>query len=145
MDINKIITDCHNIARGMAPKRSGNLRNNAIKITKRKSNGFTITYSAVDANYIKFVEEGTKNKDGSVRIQAQNFIEQTWINLSNYLHALDNGEEDLYKYSNREYKTIGKRELMSGNPDYRRAIHRQSILQHYQNEGRDTLYRKRGE
>jgi hypothetical protein len=145
MNTNKIITDCHNIARGIAPKRSGNLRNNAIKITNRTSQGFTITYSAVDANYIQFVEEGTKNKDGSVRIHAQHFVEQTWINLSNYLNALDKGEKDLHKYANKNYKSIGEKELMSGNPDYRRAIHRQSIFQHYQNEGRNTLYKKRGE
>jgi len=142
MDTNKIIMDCHNIARGIAPRRSGNLRNNAIKITNRSSKGFTITYSATDAFYIKFVEEGTKNQ------RAQGFIEKTYLHLANYLHEIGNGKNAKYKIANQQYKVKGERELFTENTDYRKLMHRQSIFQYYQTEGRqykdgsDLLYRR---
>jgi len=145
MNENKIIMDCHNIARGMSPKKSGNLRNNAIRITNRTSNGFKITYSGVDANYIAFVEDGTQYQD------AQKFIYRTWLHLVGYLNSVCNGENNPHKYASKTYKMIGEKELLTENTNYRRAVHRQSIYQHYatqgmtNSDGTERLYRRRGE
>ncbi len=122
----------------LAPYDTGNLRHNAIKILRRK-NGFTIKYSAVDAYYIQFVEEGTKTQKG------QGFIEKTYITLANYFANVENGIQMLNQDANKEAKNKLNMELYRENPDYRRLVHRESIFQHYQTQGTENLYRRKGE
>jgi len=138
MFTNKMITDSHRIAKSLAPRDSGNLRENAIRVIRRK-NGFTINYSTVDAYYIQFVEEGTTKQ------KAQNFIARTYIELSNYFANVEKGNEKAHNKQGETTRQKLNMELYRENPDYRRLVHTQSIYQHYANEGRDTLYRKRGE
>ncbi len=133
MFTNKMMMDSLNIAKSLAPIDSGNLRHNAIKLLRRK-NGFTIKYSAVDAYYIEFVEDGTKNQ------KAQRFIENTYKTLSEYFANVGKGNEQ-----GENTKNNLNMELYRDNPDYRRLVHRESIFQHYQTEGTDKLYRSRGE
>jgi len=140
---NKLITDCHSIARGFAPKDTLNLSKNAIKIVNRSSNGFTIRYSSVDANYIGFVEEGTKYQD------AQHFIARTYIELSMYLNTLGRKNTNKITKSINTARQLGDIDLYKDNPDYRRLVHAKSIYQHYETQGMknkdgsDMLYRKR--
>ncbi len=133
MFTNKMMMDSLNIAKSLAPIDSGNLRHNAIKLLRRK-NGFTIKYSAVDAYYIEFVEDGTKNQ------KAQRFIENTYKTLSEYFANVGKGNEQ-----GENTKNNLNMELYRDNPDYRRLVHRESIFQHYQTEGTNKLYRSRGE
>ncbi len=128
-----MMMDSLNIAKSLAPIDSGNLRHNAIKLLRRK-NGFTIKYSAVDAYYIEFVEDGTKNQ------KAQRFIENTYKTLSEYFANVGKGNEQ-----GENTKNNLNMELYRDNPDYRRLVHRESIFQHYQTEGTNKLYRSRGE
>lgn len=48
---------CLNIAKGLSPFDTGNLRYNAIK-SKPTNDGFVIIYSLQDAYYIRLLEEG---------------------------------------------------------------------------------------
>jgi len=139
MITNKMISDSLRIAKSLAPIDSENLRYNAIRVTNRNSNGFTITYSSVDAYYIQFVEDGTEYQE------AQHFIENTYINLSNYFDAIGNNDRISNIYRNSIAQDKLNKELFKDNPDYRRLVNSRSTFQYYQNQGRDTLYRKRGE
>ena len=136
---NKIITDCHSIARYLAPKDTGNLSRNAIKIRNRTQNSFTLTYSATDAYYIGFVNEGTKHQP------AQHFIENTVQHIVVYLNSVSQGKQPANHRVLTKAIASNDNELLQGNPDYRRFVHTQSIFQHYQTEGTDRLYRKRGD
>ena len=138
MITNKMMTDCHRIARSLAPKRSRNLELNAIKLLRRR-NGFTIKYSSTDAYYIEFVEEGTSMQ------KAQNFIARTYIELCNYFANVESGNENAYNKQGETARQKLNMELYRENPDYRRLVHRESIFQHYHTEGTDRLYRGRGE
>jgi len=139
MDTNKMISDSLRIAKSLAPVDSGNLVHNAIRVVNRSSRGFTIQYSSLDAYYIKFVEEGTAKQS------AQGFIKNTYLHLSEYFYNVGNNNTKSNEYKNDEAKSKLNMELYKDNPDYRRLIHRQSIFQHYQNENRNTLYRRIGE
>ena len=143
MITNKIITDCHNIAKGLAPIDSGNLRYNAIKIKNRTQNSFTLNYSLTDAYYIEFLEEGTKNKDGSVKMNATHFIENTIHHLVIYLNAVAQGKQAGNINTITKARLYKDNELLQNNPDYRRFVHAKSIFQHYETEGTTDLYRKR--
>ncbi len=138
MITNKMMMDSLIIAKSLAPIDSGNLRHNAIKLLRHKD-GFTIKYSAVDAYYIEFVEEGTSKQ------RPQYFIERTYIALSNYFANVDDGNEKAYNKQGEKAKNDLNMELYRDNPDYRRLVHRESIFQHYQTQGTDKLYRSRGE
>jgi HK97 gp10 family phage protein len=134
---NKVIRDSLRIAKSMSPIDSGNLRENAIKIVNRSKNGFTIRYSSSDAYYIDFVEYGTKYQD------AQKFIEKTYIQIATYFASVGMKQRQI---ANSAKNSLNRdNELYRDNADYRRIVHRQSIFQHYQNDGRDSLYRKQGE
>ena len=126
MNINRIITNCHKIAKSHAPKKSRNLVDNAIKITKRHSNGFTINYSYVNAYYIEYVEEGTKNKDGSDRIRARKFIAGTVTHISDYLYAINDGQQNRYMSMSSRASNIINRDLYNSSPDYRKLIQERS-------------------
>jgi HK97 gp10 family phage protein len=120
MNLNKIITDCHNIAKSFAPVDSGNLRENAIKITKRTKNGFTINYSYINAYYIQYVEDGTPNQ------KAQHFIRDTYLYIVEYLNSLAKNSRQPYgKESKYRSRTMDTR-LYNHNPDYRTLVHERS-------------------
>ncbi len=111
-----MITDCHNIAKSFAPIASGNLRENAIKITRRKSNGFTINYSYVNAYYIQYVEDGTEKQ------KPQHFIRNTYLYLCEYFNSMANNTRQPYKNYNRTIDT----QLYNFNPDYRKLVQERS-------------------
>lgn len=144
MITNKMITDSHRIAISLAPVKSGNLSKNAIRVFRRR-NGFTINYSAVDAYYIEFVEDGTKYQ------KAQGFIKETYKQLLEYFFNVENGYTNAYNKQGETARQIINKELYRDNIDYRRLIHTQSILQHYQNEGKrnqdgtQKIYSSRGD
>jgi hypothetical protein len=138
MITNKMMADSLRIAKSFINRKSGNMQDNAIKLLRRK-NGFTIKYSSTDAYYITFVEEGTSKQD------AQKFIARTYIELSNYFANVGNGNQGQNYGANDEAKNRLNMELYRENPDYRRLVHRDSIFQHYQTEGTNDLYRRRGE
>ena len=126
MITNTMISHSHSIAKGLAPYDTGNLRENAIKIRDRRFDRFTILYSASDAYYIKYVEEGTKQRKG------QRFIERTFHILSNYITNMVNGERvrDKKQIDNafKEASDIG---LRVDTPE-RRLTHATSMLNYYQ-------------
>lgn len=64
-DVNNYMQDCLDIARGLAPKDTGNLAFNAIT-TQQLHNGFAIVYNEHSAFYVNFLEEGTKFMDKHV-------------------------------------------------------------------------------
>ena len=146
MFTNKMMMDSLNIAKSLAPIDSGNLRHNAIKLLRRK-NGFTIKYSAVDAYYITFQEEGFVHyKSKAVVDTNKGFISRTYLTLSNYFQNIEDGKAQ----SKRTNEKINM-ELYRENSDYRKLVHTNSIFQHYQTEGMTNpdgsprLYRGRGE
>ena len=73
------------------------------------------------------------------------------LNLVGYFSNVQQGNGQANSGSNRYAQQVLDREVYNENPDYRRAIHRQSIFQHYQTEGMTNedgtprLYRRRGE
>jgi len=81
------------IAKGMSPYDTGNLRHNAIKLKKVKSNSFTINYDADKANYIERVEEGN--------FRSSHFIYNTYIQLAREL-------KNYYNYGGKGFKTNSK-------------------------------------
>jgi len=126
MNSNRIITTSYNIARGLTPYKSGNWREHALNIRKRSANGFTINYSSAHAHYLKYVEEGTLNKeDGSERIKAQHTIRNTWIMVANYLDGYGNGRRTGLNIKNSIKD--GRFNLYRDNPDYRIAVHDKTV------------------
>lgn len=115
MELNKIITDVHNICKSMARYDTGNLRENAIKVRNRRANGFTITYSIIDAHYIEYVEEGTIYQKG------QHFIAETAEVLVGF-----------FAPKARAYADMDKG-LKVDNPE-RRLRHAESIFRYYQSQ-----------
>lgn len=67
------------MAKATTPIDTGNLRHNATRLKKVRSDSWTINYSSDEANYIEFVEEGT------VKQPAQRFIYNTSLMLAMYL------------------------------------------------------------
>ena len=77
------------IAQGNAPIDTGNLRFNAMKLSKVKDSSWSITYSLDDAYYIEILEEGTLNGTDTTR-KATKFIEKTSKLLASYLENIFN-------------------------------------------------------
>jgi hypothetical protein len=72
------------IARVLTPIDTGNLRYNATKLVKVKSNSWTINYSSADAYYVEILEDGTL--DGKKTSRApRKFIERTALEITSYL------------------------------------------------------------
>ena len=144
MNTNKMMSDSLRIAKSLAPIDSGNLRNNAIKLLRRK-NGFTIKYSGIDANYIQFVNDGTSKQ------KAQHFVENAYYTLVNYFANVEDNNMEANSNTNKYAQQKINMEVYRDNPDYRRLVHTRSIFQHYQNEGKfnkdgtQQLYYRRGE
>ena len=101
---------CLRIAQNLAPKDTGNLAFNAIRIRKSTPNSFTINYDGKVARYITFVEEGTVNQ------KAQRFVNATWIKLSlflnDYFDGRGNRHRKSYTKSRFEDKNLKQRELV---------------------------------
>ncbi len=122
----RIITNCHRIAKSLAPLKSGNLRENAIKITHRRSNGFKINYSYVNAYYIQYVEEGTHDIQGKWVIKPRRFIKKTAEMVADYLEAYYNSGKNRYgKKINNALNDYNKG-LYATSRDYRELVHEKS-------------------
>ena len=69
----------YRIAKGMAPYDTGNLRQNAIRLTNNKADSWTINYDTQQATYIEPLEEGSKY------MTARRFIYATANEIALYL------------------------------------------------------------
>lgn len=92
---------CLGFAKGMSPVDSGNLRHNAIRLTKVKKDGFTILYDSSKAHYIEAVEEGEGQP-------AQKFIFRTYLELSQQLKNYYGTTNDIKKFRNFTQSYIKK-------------------------------------
>jgi|LGOV01.1.fsa_nt_gb hypothetical protein len=77
------------IAKGLAPYDTGNLRHNAIRMTKIKEDSWTINYDTQQAIYISYLEEGTET------MKARKFIHITAMQIAVYLKRTLQGKRPL--------------------------------------------------
>lgn len=102
------------IARRYAPVDSGNLRNNGIN--GRSWNDpykFVINYSARNAYYFRFVNEGTQFQD------AQRFIERTASYLTGYLLNYCKGNQSSFSIKDkRKGNRVRSSEILQGSRAY---------------------------
>lgn len=81
----------YQIAKGLAPYDTGNLRQNAIRLRNVKPNSWTITYDTSRATYIEPLEEGSKYMEG------RHFIRLTANTIAVYLkNTLEGKRTSLY-------------------------------------------------
>lgn len=74
------------IAKGNAPVDTGNLKENAIRLTRVKENSWTINYDTRQALYIEPLEEGSKYMEG------RRFIYATANEIALYLKRTFEGK-----------------------------------------------------
>lgn len=74
-----------NIAKSNAPVDTGNLRQNAITKKSRGNLKWTINYSASQAYYVEYLNEGKPRKGGVTPHKHKGFIERTYNQVMLYM------------------------------------------------------------
>lgn len=93
---------CLAIAKGLAPVDSGNLRHNAIYLTRVKNNSFSIMYDGNRAHYLNAVNEG-------IGQPAQHFVDNAVGEIGTNLLGYFNKGEKGFKEGSSQFNAYAKR------------------------------------
>lgn len=95
------------IAKSIVPVDTGNLKYNAIKITRNRPSKWTINYSSKEANYLEYVNDGTRNQRG------QRFVNDAVGMIAYYLTREFNNENPHFplKSTKEEGKNTLRRDM----------------------------------
>jgi hypothetical protein len=97
------------IAKGMTPYDTGNMRHNAIRLTNIKNDGWTIRYSTTVAPYIEPQEEGWHSPStGELHTKNKGFIKATTNEIAVYLKRKLEGKKTYVKHSRLSDRSIDR-------------------------------------